>query len=139
MEMDQHSDKRLAEVWGDTVVLKELFMASVLGIVLTMAGYILGRSYFGSIEGLDVGLQKGYSLMVGILGCVVSAVISAKLFKPKRIVDEQFENDSIEEIVKFAGMSMAEEIEAIKDVDPEIVAELEALQLKAMLDLRNKG
>ncbi|MDN5299129.1 MAG: hypothetical protein PWP51_1682 [Clostridiales bacterium] len=137
--MDQHSDKRLAEVWGDTVVLKELFMASVLGIVLTMAGYILGRSYFGSIEGLDVGLQKGYSLMVGILGCVVSAVISAKLFKPKRIVDEQFENDSIEEIVKFAGMSMAEEIEAIKDVDPEIVAELEALQLKAMLDLRNKG
>ncbi|MBS7525090.1 hypothetical protein KHM83_00215 [Fusibacter paucivorans] len=137
--MDQHSDKRLAEVWGDTVVLKELFIASVLGIVLTMAGYILGRSYFGSIEGLDVGLQKGYSLMVGILGCVVSAVISAKLFKPKRIVDEQFENDSIEEIVKFAGMSMAEEIEAIKDVDPEIVAELEALQLKAMLDLRNKG
>ena len=50
--MANHSVKKFAEVWGDTLVLKELFFSAILGIALTMAGYLLGVRYFAGIQGL---------------------------------------------------------------------------------------
>jgi hypothetical protein len=138
-KMINNPSRRLAEVWGDTVVLKELFMSSVLGIVLTMTGYILGTKYFTSMETLDSGLAKGYSLMIGILGCVLAGVVSAILFKPKRIVEEKYEQEDIEEVLKAAGMSLEEEAQALANVDPDILEELKELNLKALLDLREIG
>lgn len=133
--MDKTTNKPLTEVWGDTVNLKELLLASVLGIVLTLAAFLIGRSFFLQVDGLDPGLAKGYSLLVGIAGCLVSAVISANLFKPKRVVEEKFENENIEDIIRAAGMTVEEEIEALATVDPEIIAEMEDLELYALLAL----
>jgi len=134
----QENKNYLAEVWGDTVVLKELLLASLIGIILTMAGYLIGRSVFSNLSGLDEGLVKGYSLMVGILGCVLSGVISAILFKPKRIVEEQYEGGDIEDILKFGGVTLEEEIEALQSVDPQILAEMRSLQLSGLLQLKDK-
>jgi len=66
---------QLTEVWGDTVDLKELMIASLLGIALTMSMFLIGRNIFLRIEGLDPGLAKGYSLLIGIVGCIASGVI----------------------------------------------------------------
>lgn len=126
---------QLTEVWGDTVDLKELMIASLLGIALTMGMYLVGRNIFLKIEGLDVGLAKGYSLLVGIVGCIASGVISAKLFKPKRIVEEKFENENIEDILKAAGMTIEDEINALRNVDPAIIAEMEEFELYSLLEL----
>ncbi|MBP1920663.1 hypothetical protein [Youngiibacter multivorans] len=126
---------QLTEVWGDTVDLKELLISSILGIVLTVGTYLIGRSIFLKIEGLDIGLAKGYSLLVGIGGCVASGIISAKLFKPKRIVEEKFENENIEEILMAAGMTVEDEINALRNVDPAIIAEMEEFELYSLLEL----
>ena len=126
---------QLTEVWGDTVDLKELMIASILGIALTMAMYLIGRSIFLKIDGLDVGLAKGYSLLLGIVGCIASGVISAKLFKPKRIIEEKFENENIEDILKAAGMTVEDEINALRNVDPAIIAEMEEFELYSLLEL----
>lgn len=134
--MESISKKRLAEVWGDTVVLKELFLSSVLGITLTMSGYILGTRFFSSMENLDPGLAKGYSLMIGIIGCVLSGIISAILFKPKRVVEEKIERENIEEVIKHGGMTLEEEIIALSTVDEQILDEIKELNLTALLELK---
>lgn len=135
--MEANSSKRFAEVWGDTVVLKELFYSAVLGIVLTMAGYILGTRYFSSIESIDAGLAKGYALMVGILGCILAGIISAKLFKPKRVVEEKFEQEDIKTVLAAAGMTLEEEVQALATVDADIIEELKDLNLTMLLELKD--
>lgn len=125
----------LTEVWGDTVVIKELFMAVIIGIVLTMGFYILGTKIFVGNPNIETSLAKGYSLLVGITGCILSGAVSAKLFKPKRNIEEKLEQDDIEDILKSAGMTIEEEAEALSKVSPQIIAEMEELELWAFLAL----
>jgi len=128
-------NKQYTEVWGDTVVLKELVYASIIGVVLTMSAFLIGQKIFSNIESIEEGLANGYSLLVGVAGCILSGVISAKLFSPKRTVEERFEAEDIEEIIKAAGMTVEEEIEALSNLDSEIIKELEDLELYALLAL----
>jgi hypothetical protein len=126
--------KSYVEVWGDTVVLKELFLASLIGIALTMIGYSMGLRYFSGVENLDEGLVKGYSLMTGIIGCILAAVISAILFKPKRV-----EQEEIEKVIIAAGMTLEEEAEALESLDEESLEEMRQLELNNLLELRKGG
>lgn len=134
--MKADTNKPFAEVWGDTVALKELFASSVLGIILTMTCYILGNRYFSAMKTLDPGLAKGYALMVGITGCVLAGVIAAILFKPKRVVEEKFEQEDIVAVLAAGGMTLEEEAQALAAVDPQILEELKDLNLTALLDLK---
>lgn len=127
------------EVWGDTVNLKELFWASVLGIIFTLAFYMVGSNIFGNIEDLEPQLAKGYSLIVGVTGCIISAVISAKKFKPKRIIEERSSAIGWEDVLKNADMSTEEEGKALGDVDPQIIKELEELEMWSLLSLIPEG
>lgn len=129
------ASKQYTEVWGDTVVLKELVYASLIGVVLTMSAFLIGQKIFSGIESIEEGLANGYSLLVGVAGCILSGVISAKLFRPKRRVEERFEAEDIEEIIRAAGMTVEEEVEALANLDPEIIKELEDLELYALLAL----
>ena len=95
MAKEKKQYKPYTEVWGDTVYLKHLLYSSLLGIVLTLGMYLVGRTIFLGIDGLEEGLAKGYSLLVGIVGCFVAAAISAKLFKPKRIIAERADRASL--------------------------------------------
>ena len=128
--------KQYAEVWGDTLVLKELFLSSVMGIVLTMVGYIFGVRYFAGLKGLSPALITGYALMTGIIGCTVSGIIASKLFKPKRVVLEMLISEDIESILKAGDMTLEEEILAMQDLDKEVLEEMSELKLDALLDLR---
>ena len=98
MKKEEHVGKYM-EVWGDTVDPKELGISALLCIVTTMAFFLIGRSVLSGISTLDPGLAKGYSLLVGILGCFIGAAICAKMFKPKRKIMIQFEEENIEDIL----------------------------------------
>jgi len=123
------------EVWGDTVVLSHLCLAAVICMVLTMIGFLAGRSFFQSIESIETSLANGYSLLTGIAGCFIGATISAKAFKPKRLIVEKFESATIQDILDAAGMTMEEEIEGLRHASPDIIAEMESLELYSLLAL----
>lgn len=139
MSEQKKETQQYTEVWGDTVVLKELLLACVIGVVLTMSFFFVGRSIFKGMEGLDSGMANGYSLLVGLAGCLVSGVINAKLFKPKRTFDGELRSDSIEHILEQAGLTVEEEAQALAEVDAEIIAELEDLEMYSLLALIPEG
>ena len=39
----EKKEKVLTEVWGDTVNIKELAIAIILGVIFTMCFYLIGR------------------------------------------------------------------------------------------------
>lgn len=126
---------KYTEVWGDTVDLKELLLSCLIGVILTMTMYFVGRSIFATMDGLDEGMANGYSLLVGIGGCILSGVVNTLLFKPKRNFEGILRADSLEEVLKDAGITVEEEIEALAKADIEIIEELEDLQMYSLLAL----
>ncbi|GFN35077.1 hypothetical protein [Tepidimicrobium xylanilyticum] len=128
-------DKKYIEVWGDTVDLKELVYASIIGIVLTMGMFLIGRKIFLNMNNINLDLVNGYSLLFGVLGCILSGIISARLFKPKRIIEVRHSKENTEEVISAAGMTVEEEIEALSNIDSQIIKELEGLKLYGLLAL----
>ena len=135
--MANHSVKKFAEAWGDTLVLKELFFSAILGIALTMAGYLLGVRYFAGIQGLSKSLITGYALMTGIIGCVAAGTIASKLYKPKRTVEDMIVQEDIAAVLKAGDMTLEEETLAMTNLDSQVLSEMQELNLQALLDLRS--
>ena len=135
--MANHSVKKFAEVWGDTLVLKELLFSAILGIALTMAGYLLGVRYFAEIKGLSKSLITGYALMTGIIGCVAAGTIASKLYKPKRTVQDLIVQEDIAAVLKAGDMTLEEETLAMTNLDSQVLSEMQELNLQALLDLRS--
>ena len=134
----EDSDKKevYTHVWGDVVSLKELVYSAIIGISVTIGMFLLGQYLFNEvIEGIDEALANGYALLVGVCGVFVSGFISAKLFKPKRKIEDKIETEAIEDILKAAGITVEEEIEALATASPEVIQEMEELELYALLAL----
>lgn len=127
--------EQYVEVWGDSADLKELIISCFIGVILALGLYIVGTKIFQGIDGLDEGLQKGYALLIGVAGCILAIGISAKLFKPKRVIVDHFEQENIEVILNDNGISLEEEAEALGKASREIIEELEDLELWALLAL----
>ena len=123
------------EVWGDTVVPRELAASAVICVISTMTFFLVGRMVLLGVESLDPALAKGYSLLVGIVGTFLGATICAKLFKPKRSIMIDFQEENIEDILKAAGMTVEEEREALRTVSPDVIKEMEDLELYSLLAL----
>ena len=134
MKKDEQVGKYM-EVWGDTVVPKELAISAVICVITTMAFFLAGRTVLLGMGTLEPGLAKGYALLVGIVGTFLGAVICAKMFKPKRNIMIEFQEENIEEILKAAGMTVEEEVEALRTVSPEVIKEMEDLELYSLLAL----
>ncbi len=133
--MNKENLDKYTEVWGDTVVLKELIYSCIIGVVISMLMFFIGRKIFTSMENIEKSLANGYALLVGVFGCIISGFICAKLFKPKRKVEESFEFEDIEHILEVAGISVEEERKYLANLDDEIIKELEDLELYALLSL----
>jgi len=139
MVEEKKKQKPLTEVWGDTVNLKELLCAVLLGIVFTMGFYLAARHFFLQIDSIEDSLAKGYALFVGIAGCLISSVISAKTFEPKRVISEMNQQHDIEDVLAHAGMTVEDEIDALIHLDPEIIKEMEKFSLYSLLALIPEG
>ncbi|WP_193608240.1 hypothetical protein [Nocardioides lijunqiniae] len=81
-------DSHLVEVWGDTVDERHVKIAVALGVLLSVPSFLGARELFTStMDNQD--LARTYAMLTGLAACLVAAVISARLFEPKRIVTER--------------------------------------------------
>ncbi len=135
MKKNKEPVGKYMEVWGDTVVPKELAISAIICVITTMVFFIAGRSILTGIESLQESLATGYALLVGIVGTFLGAAICAKMFKPKRKIMIEFQEENIEDILKAAGMTVEEEREALRTVSPEVIKEMEELELYSLLAL----
>ena len=79
------SDSRLVEVWGDTVDVGHLGKAIVIGGVVSLTCYLVASRVLATfVDTPD--RARAYAMLVGLAGCLVSGVICARLFPPKREV-----------------------------------------------------
>ena len=116
----------LADIWGDTVDLHDLGKGIIIGIIISLSCY-LGANKMIAMQAPDMAekLVSAYSLLFGIGGCVISAIVSANLFKPKRTLnEEQFSEPG------FSSLYVNEfEKEELKYADPKVLQEMKDLKL----------
>lgn len=79
---------RLAEVWSDTVDLRHLAWAIVIGITISVAGFFAASHWLRGVVASPE-LAHAYAMLAGLAGCVLAGIICARLFPPKREVIER--------------------------------------------------
>lgn len=138
-------NSRLADIWGDTVDLRHLAYGMVLGIIIALAAYMGGVSYLkANYPKLPLNLVTGYSLLIGIVGCLLSAFIAAKLFPPKRELKEA-ELSAEDRLLVIEELKLDQETERreLETLPPEIVEEMKQLKLydlfAGQVDAKEKG
>lgn len=122
---------RYAEVWGDTVDLGHLAWSVLLGISVSLGAFLAGKSVLSAWVA-DVAIARAYAMLVGLAGCLLSGVICAFLFKPKRDVMEHSSDESerlhvLEQLAAESGG-----LGSISDLSPAARAEMAEL---GILDL----
>lgn len=121
----------LADIWGDTVDLRNLTGGILIGVVLSFCCYLgASTAISSSYPDLAANLVSAYSLLFGIGSCVLSAVVSAKLFKPKRTLnEEEFSEADRERVLKELQIDLEKEREELKYVDEKVLQEMKDLRL----------
>ncbi|QIL82281.1 hypothetical protein G7047_21835 [Diaphorobacter sp. HDW4A] len=120
----------LAEVWGDTVDLRHLVWAILIGTGISVAGYFLASRWLTSfVESKQ--LAQAYAMLAGLAGCILAGVICARLFPPKREVteldistDPVWRAEVLAELEKQPGG-----LGTVADLPPAVVSELKELKL----------
>lgn len=74
-------------VWGDTVRGQRLLVGVVVGVACGLLGLYGGR-WVVDLLGVEEHLVDVWSLITGILGCLLAGVITAKFTSPARIISE---------------------------------------------------
>src|SRR5699024_5445301 len=98
---------QLIEVWNDTVDPKHLIGGIAIGVGIAVPAFLISDHLFSSSGG-DEALSHSYALLIGIVGCILGAVIAGVLFKPKRVIttsaaDTRNRQEIIDEIVEEYG------------------------------------
>ena len=126
----QSHNWRLAEVWGDTVDLKHLAWAIVIGTGISVTAYFFASRWLTSVVESKQ-LAQAYAMLAGLAGCVISGVICARIFPPKRVVTEMdissdpvWRAEVLAELEKQPGG-----LGRIADLPPAVVNELKELKL----------
>ena len=133
----------LLEVWNDTVDPRHLIGGIAIGVGIAVPAYLLADHFFASNG--DEALGHSYALLIGIVGCILGAVIAGVLFKPKRVIttsaaDTRNRQEIIDEIVEEYGP-----LGDPRELGPKAKEEIRALGLfDALVDnhetrLREKG
>ena len=123
-------DWQLAEVWGDTVDLKHLTWAIVIGTGISVTGYFFASRWLASVVESKQ-LAQAYAMLAGLAGCILAGVICARIFPPKRVVTEK----DISSDPAWRAEVLAElehqpgGLGRIADLPPAVVNELKELKL----------
>jgi hypothetical protein len=122
------ANERLVEVWGDTVDTVHLGLAVIIGSVISLACYLTAsRVLTAVLSPADV--ARAYAMLVGLAGCIISGVVCAKLFPPKREVVEAAADPFWREEVLAQLVAESKSIGSISDLPSETVQELKELGL----------
>lgn len=123
-----HKDD-LVEVWGDTVSLSALIKSILIGASLSLCFFYYSQWVLDQVVE-NKNLAHAYSMLFGLLGCLLAGFICSILFKPKRKILEsdhqsmQWFDDLIEQWEK-EGKSIG----TVQDLPEKIVQELKDLNL----------
>lgn len=134
-------DRRLLNIWEDTVDLRELLIGIACGSASGFAAYILSLRFFqAQLPDETPALVKGYGLLGGILGCVVAAVVIAVVFRPKRVLQESEVGPADPgEILAALGLDPEEERAALEQASPKVLREMQQLRIHdAFVDFSRK-
>lgn len=117
----------MIEVWNDTVDPKHLIGGIAIGVGIAVPAYLIADQFFASRG--DETLGHSYALLIGIVGCIVGAVITGILFKPKRVIttsgaDTRSRQEIIDEIVEEYG-----DLGDPRELRPAVQEEVRALGL----------
>lgn len=130
MRSDSASPTRqLVEVWGDTADTRHLAWAIVIGIGISLTGFLIAsRILVAHVSSPE--LARAYAMLAGLAGCVLSGVICAFIFQPKRDVVEGAASDPAwrEEVVA----QLAEEhggLGSMDDLPPVVAREMKELEI----------
>ena len=96
----------LIEVWNDTVDSRHLTGGIALSVGIAVSAYFIADHLFTEAGNTELG--HSYALLIGILGCILGAVITGILFTPKRVIttstaDTRDRQEIIDEIVEEYG------------------------------------
>jgi hypothetical protein len=96
----------LIEVWNDTVDSRHLTGGIAISVGIAVSAYLIANHLFAAAGNTELG--HSYALLIGILGCILGAVITGFLFKPKRVItsstaDTRDRQEIIDEIVEEYG------------------------------------
>ncbi len=118
-----------ADVWGDRVKVKSMLVAMLIGVVICLSMFVLGKHILTATS-IDDSMANSYSLLFGVAGSLISAVISGILFKPQRELNEEdIETDDKASIIKELNLDMKEEAEALAFTDRKTIQEMKELGL----------
>ena len=96
----------LIEVWNDTVDSRHLTGGIAISVGIAVTAFLVADQLFAAADQTELG--HSYALLIGILGCILGAVITGLLFKPKRVIttstaDTRSRQEIIDEIVEEYG------------------------------------
>jgi len=120
---------RLVEIWGDTADLGHLAWSIAIGVAVSLTGYLVASRVLASTVGTPE-LARAYAMLAGLGGCVVSGLICAKLFTPKREVvegtdaDPRWREEVLAELAAEHGG-----LGAMDDLPPVVVREMKELEI----------
>ena len=122
----------LADIWGDTVDLRNLTGGILIGVVLSFCCYLGARTAISS-QYPDLSGEPRLGVLFIVWHrrtCVPSAVVSANLFKPKRTLnEEEFSETDRERVLKELQIDLEKEREELKYVDEKVLQEMKDLRL----------
>lgn len=133
-------EKQLLSIWGDSVDFRELIIGMVFGAIVGFISFYGGNKFIeASYPELSKGLQRGYSLLIGVGGCLLVGVITAKAFKPKRIFREDNLNIDEASVLRELGIDMEQEIAVLDTVPADVIKEMKDLGLYDLFYGSNPG
>lgn len=120
---------RLVEIWGDTADLGHLAWSIAIGLVVSLAGFLVANRVLASTVGTPE-LARAYAMLAGLGGCVLSGLICAWLFAPKREViegtgaDPRWREEVLAELAGEHG-----DLGSVTDLPPAVVREMKELEI----------
>ncbi|WP_432728723.1 hypothetical protein [Variovorax sp. W6] len=120
---------RLVEIWGDTADLGHLAWSIAIGLAVSLAGFLVANRVLASTVGTPE-LARAYAMLAGLGGCVLSGLICAWLFTPKREViegagaDPRWREEVLAELAGEHG-----DLGSVDDLPPAVVREMKELEI----------
>ncbi|NQE61660.1 hypothetical protein [Caulobacter sp. RHG1] len=134
-------ERRLLNIWDDTVDLPALLVSVAGGAALGLAAYKLALAALMARQGeTAASLIKAYALLGGVGGCVLAAVLVGLVVKPKRIVEtaQASAADQID-LLASLGADPDEERRALETTPPKVIAEMQQLKIHDLFVAFSRG
>lgn len=120
--------QNLYEVWGDTIDVRDLALSIGIGAVVSLGSYFTALQLLHSLVE-SAQMARTYAMLTGVLGCLAGGAISARLFAPKRDVQENVADQSFREQVVADLLKEYGSLGRLEDLSAEVIAELRELEL----------